>query len=295
MNSRYTLSAYKHSSTLITGIQSLGLNPNLEQIISRGSGAVDPTFASVGKIQPEIVFDTTAIKTALAAIGIDGAALSSDVFFFQKLAAGGTREGALKNPKITAATGMIIPVTIKAAAPPAEAVLSMRAVPTSADGAASPLAILADQSLEADQDQVAEVYVLGEVEVNGTELEGVDDLTIDFGIDLLIDYGSGHIYPTFVGIRKRDPIITARTWDLDAFMSWDIAGVVQGESDSTVKLQDQTEGGVRGSSPITFTIDAGMAHFESLNADDPELFRGSAKLTPTSDGTDAIIVISGLT
>jgi len=293
---RYTLSAYKHGSTLIKGVQNLSLNMNLQQIIASGSGAVDVSFVGVGEIAPEITFDTTAIKTALANCGgINGAALSSDVFFLQKLLDGGLRGGALSHIKLTAATGIIVPTQIRAAQG-AVATIGYRALPTSADGEASPLAILGSQSLEVGQSVVSEIYTLGPVSINGTPLEGVDDITIDFGITLTDKKsGSGAVYPTFIGVMSRQPSFTIRTFDLDAFASWGLDGVAQGETDSTVQLLDQLAGGVRGSSPITFTIDAGMIHCDTIDGTHGQQSGGSVKITPVWDGVADIIVISGLT
>lgn len=290
----YTIAAFKHGATLIKGLQSFGFNAQMEQLISSGSGAVDPTFASIGQLKPEITFETTAIKTALANIGgISGAALSSDVFFFQKMAEGGLRAGALAHIKGTMATGIIVPTQVKAGQGK-EATLGYKVTPTSADGDASPIALTASQSLEAAQDQVSEIYTLGPVSINGAALEGVDDVTLDFGIELWTPTHDGNVYLVAVGIMKRAPKITIKTFDLDKFQSWGIEGAVQGASDSTIQLLDQTEGGARGSSPITFTVDAGMVHFESTDGSHGQQASGSAIITPTSDGVADIIALSGI-
>ena len=294
MNDRYVISAYKHDSTLIKAIQNLSLNPGMQLLISSGSGAVDPTFVSGGQIQPEVTFDTLAIKTALANIGgISGDALTSDYFFFQQMVNYALRGGALKHTKITMATGIIIPVSIQASQG-GEASISYRIIPTSADGSASPLSVTADQSLDGDQDLVDEVYTLGSIEINGTELEGIETVTIDFGIELHVGIGSGHIYPTFVGVMRRAPSITARTFDLDAFETWLETGVAQGESDSVVNLIDQAQAGVRGSTPITFTIDEAMMIFESIDGTHGQRMGGLVRITPVWDGTAAILVVGGI-
>jgi hypothetical protein len=291
---RYTISAYKHSSTLIKGLQNYSLNPNIEQMINAGSGAADPTFIGVGQSQPELTFDTTAIKTALAGCGgITGAPLSSDVFFFQKMEDGGTRAGALSHKKVTAALGMIIPVSIRAARAQ-RAIINYRVIMISADGTASPIVITDSQSLEVDQGVADEVYTMGAVNINGSELEQVDEWSIDFGIAPDINFGSGHVYPTAVGVMNRQPRITVTTFDVDAFDSWDIEGDAQGETDSTVELLDQLAGGVRGSSPITFAVDAGMVHFDSLGGNQGEKVGGQAIITPVWDGTADILAITGL-
>ena len=291
---QYTLSAVKNDATLIKGIQNHSINPGLAQLISSGSGAVDPTFVSVGQIQPELTFDTLVIKTALAGLGgISGEALANYTFFFQKMLDGGLRGGAASHIKVVAAAGIIVPTQIRAAQG-GEATIGYRVVPKSADGSASPLAFTGSQSLVGGQDQVDEVYTMGPVEINGAALDGVEDWLLDFGINLNIITADGHIYPTFVGVMNRTLSITIRTFDIEKFQSWGLGGTAQTGTDSTVKLLDQTEGGVRGTSPITFAIDAGMAHVDSIDGPQGQRIGSSVKITPISDGVSDIIVVSGI-
>jgi len=289
----YTISAYKHGSDLIKGVQNIGLNANMRQIIASGSGAVDPSFVSIGKIAPEITFDTNAVKTALAKLGgINGAALSNDIFFLQKMAAGGLRAGTSSHTKVTLASGIIVPTSISVSDGEA-ATIGYRVVPVSADGDASPIAITTLQSLEANQDLLAELYTLGAVTINGADIDGVDKWTLDFGITLEIV--NHHIYPTFAGVMSRGPSFSITTFDMDTFEDWGLEGETQGVTDSTVKLVDLVNGGLRGSSPITFTIDAGMAHYESIAGRQGGRWSGTVRITPVWDGTADIIAISGIT
>jgi hypothetical protein len=293
MGNIYVISAYKHG-TLIKGVQNLGLDPKLQQILSSGSGAVDSSFVSVGQIGPEITFDATAIKTALKNIGgITGAALSSDTFYFQKMAAGSTRGGASTNIKVVAASGIIIPTQLRSPQG-REATIGYRAVPVSSNGTSSPIAMTTGQSLETGQDQVSEIYTLGPVTINGIALPGVEDITLDFGINLEIITADGGVYPIFAGIMSRVPFLTVRTLDVDTFESWDLDGVAQGQTASTIVLQDQTQGGIRGSAPITFTVNAGMAHFEDIRGAHGQRIGGSVRIAPTADGTHDIIAITGI-
>ena len=90
------------------------------------------------------------------------------------------------------------------------------------------------------------------------------------------------------------PLITITTFDLAKFAGWKEAGIAQGDTDSTIQLLDQAAGGARGSSPITFTIDAGMIHFTSFTAPQGARASGSVIVTPVSDGVADIIALSGI-
>jgi len=97
-----------------------------------------------------------------------------------------------------------------------------------------------------------------------------------------------------LGIMNRTPSITVTTFDVAKFVTWTEVGIAQDDSDSTVQLLDQAAGGARGSSPITFTIDAGRIQFDTVDGSQGAKVSGSVKLTPVSDGTAAIIALSGI-
>jgi hypothetical protein len=296
MNDRFTISAWKHSTTLLKGLQNTSLSPGVQLLIHAANGAANPSHVSIGQIEAAITFDTLAIKTAMAGLGgITGVALASDTFYLQKLLADGLRAGATSHIKVVAAVGIIVPTILRTPARKA-AVESYRAVPRSTDGVTAPLTFTAAQSLEAAQDLVPEVYTLGVVTINGTELEMVEEVTIDFGNKLDINYGTGHVYPTFTGIIEQSPIITLATNDVGALVSWGLAGAIQGgTNDSTIILNNQILGGVRGSSPITFSLDEGLYVFEDISGNQGDKYAGRIRMTPVYDGTNAIIAVTGLT
>lgn len=291
----YTISAYKHNATLIKNIQGYSLSAGLAKILSGGSGAVDPAFVSVGEIRPEFTFDTTAIKSALAGIGgISGDVLTNDTFYFQKMLAGGLRGGASLHHKGVMATGLIIPVRIRAVQGQ-QAVISYRVIPTSADGSATPIAFTALQSLEAAQDIITEIYTMGPVTLNGVALEGVSEWTIDLGITIWDNIVDGKVYRKECGILTRNPVITITSFDVGTMAGWDLDGIAQGATDSTLQLLDQVDAGVRGVAPITFSLDAGIAHYEAINGSQGQQLGGSVIFQPVYDGTNAIIAIAGIT
>ena len=288
---RYTLGAYKHSATVIKGIQDSSIAPGLQQLLTGGSGAVDASMISIGQIDTRISFTSTMVGTALHnLIGIDGAAISSDVLYFQKMADDGLRAGATSHISATIANGLILPVSIQANQG-GQATISLLAIPRSSDGTTSPIVMVANASLEANQDITTEAYTLGAVTLNGTELEGVSSWRFDFGIVPDITFGSGHVYPTMLGVMSRNPSFTIQTFDIAKFQAWTETGLAQTSTDSTVVLQDQEAGGVRGSLPITFTIDEGMAFFENVGGSHGAKAAGTVRIVPVSDGLVDVVVI----
>jgi len=290
----YTIAAVKLNSTLIDAITAQSIKPGLAALVLGGSGAIDPTFVGIGEIRPEFTFTTTAIKSALAACGISGLALTGGTVFFQKTILGGVRGSTLAHVKGTIVAGIAIPVSLRAAQGGA-ASIEYRIILTSADGTTAPIAFAASQTLETGQGTVPNAYTLGAVTINGTELVGVQSLSIDFGIGVWVSNGSGLVYPTHSAISSRAPVITIQTLDCDQFVTMGLDGAAQGATNSTIVLGDLTEGAVVGTSPITFTIDEGLFYYEEISGSHGERLGGSVKLIPTFDGTAAIMAISGTT
>ena len=294
----HTISSFVHGSNVINQILSAGFSPNLVQLLEGGSGLVDAGYSGVVGSAPELAFSTSAIKTALADLGgIDGIAIaaSNGIFYFQKTTSGGLRAGATSHVKATIVQGIMVPQSLTIPHQ-GKATLSYRVVMTSADGAAAPVAFLDSQSLDAGIVTAAELYVLGSVEVNGVTLEGVSQVVINFGVGVWIDGGSGLVYPTHCGVSQRRPTIAIQTRDIATSVGWGLLGQAQNNTDSVVTLTGLTNGGsLNGSDQITATIDAGRMHYTDLSGVDGERMAGQITITPTSDGTNAIIALGGLT
>lgn len=290
----YTIGAVKLNTTLIDQITQQSIRPGLNQMVLAGSGAVDNTFAAIGTITPEFSFTTTAIKAALAAAGIDGLALTAGAVYFQKTAAGGLRASGSNHVKGTIAAGMAIPVRLSVSHG-APATIEYRIVLRSADGTTAPIAFAASSALETGQGSVAQAYTLGLVTINGTALVGVQSVSIDFGIELWVSGGDGLVYPTHIAVARRSPSVSIQAYDCDQFVTMGLDGAAQGITDSTIVLQDVSEGAIVGSSPITFTIDEGLIYYEDIAGSHGERMGGSIKIVPTYDGTNAIFAITGTT
>ncbi len=293
----FTLAAVKKVATVISGMESQNTSLNLEQVLASGSGAVENSFVTIAEIRPELTFSSTEVKAALNAFGgINGLALAgTEEFYFQKRKSGGIRDTAGHVKATAAAAGIIIPVSLKVNHK-GKATIDYRVVFASVDGAAAPLAIVTSTTLPTGQDVISDLYTLGPVSINGVALNGVQSVNIDFGIDLTIMGGDGNVYPTFVGITKRQPKISISTTEVDQLFDSNLGltGAVQGITDSTIALTDYVEGGGRGAAPITFAVDEGMIHLDNASANDGSTGEASVIITPTWDGTADVIAITGL-
>jgi hypothetical protein len=283
----------------ISQIQDWNFDAGIAELIEAGDGVVDPTFAAVGAQRPKIAFTSSKIASILATIGIGGIDIESDgddagaEFWLQKIAEGGTRASGNNHMKLTMNKGMIFVRQISATND-RMATVSMEALATY-DGSNAPFVVATSQALSGSVGS-SEGYVCGPVVINGTTLEAVQEITIDFGIQETFVSGDGEVYPTFAAIMSRRPIITVRTLDVESLSTFGLSGVAQGATDSVVYLRKVSEGGTRVADGtgehISFTVDEGRIAVQTIPASDGEPAMAEVKITPTYDGSNAIIAIS---
>jgi hypothetical protein len=298
----YTLYAVKFGS-MIGQINSWGMDTGTQELVLGSDGAADPTYAAVMGQRPTLTFTTTDIYAALSSFGIDGTAISSGKVALQKLAEGGVRSSSADHILLTIANGIVVPTTLNATQG-AQATLSYTAHITSSDGTTAPITMTVNNLWSAitsaigTSSGVANAFTLGPVSINGTTLDGVQNVSVDFGINVFVADSDGQPYPTFASIMTRQPVITFSTYDLELFNIWnDAIGVeAQSATDSTIEFAKLTEGGVRaatGSARLTF--DEGIVSMRTIPANQGNAIIGQCQYTPTHDGTNAIIVVDATT
>jgi len=241
----YTLYAVDVDSVLIDGITDQSVDPGTGNLILGADGKPYPTYAVGANVAPTIAFSTTAVATALAKVGTAGLALAAAdavTCYFQMLANGGLRAGASLHLKVLVSDGIIIPMTL-AAAGDAPASIDYQVVATY-DGTNAPLIVTPNQSL-AGAPTVGELFFLGPVKINGTQVTGVQSIEVDFGISLVVRGSDGLLYPSFVAIAAIAPTIRITTTDVEALSTFGIDGTGQSATASEVYFRAGVDGGTR--------------------------------------------------
>jgi hypothetical protein len=291
----FKLGAVETPSGQVNQITSQSINPGVETILHCGDGQVDYTFAGVLAQEPVVTFSTTAIARALGFIGINAlsVAASNVDFWFQKAQAGGTRLTGSNSTRFRATNGILHPTTLQAGDRSLASLgYSMSCV--SSDGSTSPLSVALLQAMPSNV-ATRELFVAGPVAFNGTTIEGIQSITIDFGLRIVTRGGDGEAYPTFTYLDQRKPMITARCKNVD------IASTIgffapQGATDSVVYLRKLAEGGTRVANGtaehVKFTIDAGMISCRELSGDEADEANAEIVIEPTFDGTNDVIAVS---
>ena len=264
----------------------------VQEAIANGDGLVDPTFVATGSQAPRLSWTSSKVATILGSCGISGLALSSTLTaFFQQITKGGTRAGASSHIRLTVNEGLVLPRTLNA--DQASASLSLECIATY-DGTNNPIVIAAGQSLTGTP-SVTEQFVAGPVSINGTTLNAVQSITIDFGIAETVAAGDGQVWPTFVAIGERRPRITIQSLDVGFLNTTGISGVAQSASDSVIFLRKVAKGATRVADDtakhISFTIDDGMIITRSVGGSHGSPQMAEIEIIPTYDGSNAIMAI----
>ena len=273
-------------------IQSQNLNPGVSHILNSGSGDVDAKFAAILSQAPTAGFTTRAVSTALGLIGIDGLALDADgpvTLYMEKRALGGLKAAGSVHTKAVIDGGIVVPQTLSCSQDALATISYLVQAADAADDGANPLTITESQAL-AGTTHLDEAYTISPVLIGASEIDGIQSINVDFGIGLDISKGGGSVFPQFVAINARQPVLTFTT--LDAAITATIAeGGTILSSGVTFQLQAVTKNSVPTGAGITIEVGAGIAYVTALGGDHQGNQVFSVTIVPAISGTDAILVV----
>lgn len=262
----HTLYAVDAGGTLISGITDQAVNPQAQELLIGGDGATEPQLATVMGAAPQVDFSTVSLASALTAVGLAGLNLTTNpaVFFWQQCADGGLRAGALSHLKASMAKGLLLPVRLTARQGDA-AELQITAL-AKWDGTNDPIVLTANQSLTGSPN-MGELFTLGPVAVNGSAVPGVVEVSIDFAISLYAPRADGDLYPRFIGIKGRQPVVRVRSLELLTQSTFGLTGAAT-TTWATYFRKKSTTGNVADATAQHVKVSGtnGRAHVESARA-----------------------------
>lgn len=297
VNALHTLYAIDIDGTLIEEVSSQAINLNNQRRTLSGDGQVDPTFSYVSRGMPTYEFNCKDLKVFLDLCGINGYLITSAAnLFFQACDPGGTRKTGSNHIKHTAADGFLVPQSITVGEEEAE--LSAILHCTSSDGLTHPISSSNSAALTGTPAGTQDVWTNGPHSYNGTTINGVQQTTITFGIE--VGFGpkvDGEPYPrdTAPYIKARNPEITFSAVDAALLNTFGPVGTVQSVTDSTIFFRKAVKGGTvaaeSATNSIQFTFDDGVIEVLSATGSHPDEMVVSCKYTPLWDLSANIIVI----
>jgi len=231
------------------------------------AGQVDPSFAAIFTIAPKMTATITDIKTAIdggiflngLAFETGGSAITTCDIYFVQTDASGTRKSGSNHSRTRFAKGLVVPRRIMARqGEPAKMDIEIWPVYDGTNEIAVP-----DNAVALPHTPVIdEAWTLGPVSFNGTAVDGLQEWTLDFGIEVEAMYSDGLEKPSRVHISQRAPTLDIPNKDLAQYATFTLDGTVQTATDSVFYLRKM----VRASSTlanataehIKFTVDDGL-------------------------------------
>lgn len=284
----------------IGGIKDFRLDNGISEIVESSDGEVDPRFAAAMTQAQKIRFRSTDVKAVLDLIGVSGRAFAtggtytSFSFYFRRRSAGGIYTASGSEFILTATTGMAVPVGVRVShGQIAEVEVEVTLV---SDGTNPPLAADSNSTIPAFAFGPTQMWTCGPAYLNAVLVEGVQDLSVDFNIELETIQGDGFPWPTQVSLKQRRPMLRFSTFHLDAVDDDVIAVIGQVRSGNTrLFLRKKSEGGANVADAtaqhIRFDVAEGRIKMDNIGIGHPESALVSISITPThNSAVDSVVV-----
>lgn len=207
------------SSVEFSHVRNSRLDAGITELVENPAGHVHPMFTSVQSQKPVVEFATSELDVLLAAIGLGGASLGSTTCFLKAASVvSNTARASLAHRRVVIASSVGYWTSIRLPHNGVgEATVRLRA---NFDGTNAPFAYSGSVALSGNL-ATGTFFGAGPVAINGTTYGGVQEITIDSGIQLIEAGGESELYDTFCGIMMTRPVVTIR---FQTEMNWSAIG-----------------------------------------------------------------------
>lgn len=294
----YSLYAATIGTSLITQIESQDLDAGVDEMLVQADGQLYPQFAAVGAQQPKLRFSTSKLNQALTggisgfSIAPSGGSATSAKFYWRPYTQNGGFAAGSVNLVTNMGLGLILPRRLTARTGE-KAIVELEAIPIW-DGTNNPFTFTANQALPSGTQGVSEIHTSGPAVINGTAVYGIEEVSVDFGIDDMLFKTDGAAFNTFAGWGSIRPKITLSSKDIGVISAFFTPAAIS--ATTTIFLRSVTSGGFRdadsSTTHVALTVTAGMVHAVSGSARTGEGGSGQIVITPIWDGTNSPIQIS---
>lgn len=278
----HVLHGIVNSSTFISQISNARPITDLQTLVAQSAGLPFPLFVGNMGTNPSIPFDTTQLKTILDLTGAltsitDLSGANTDLHFKKVTDLGRRVADATTDHLRFRMSQAWLSLERITASNRGEATASCR-LGTTYDGTNAPLVPAGSLAL-AGTPTSAFHYVTGPVVLNTVQLPGVEDITIDFGRQVMEMGADGELYNTFAACQFYSPVITIRGYT-NAWATYGLNGTAL--TAMTVYLRKVTTDGrvANGTEEhIAFTATAGLISVEESTGGNNEPSMTTVKCT----------------
>ncbi len=199
---------------------------NLTDVIGFAAGQADPQFVGTRESKFDQPFTTPQLKTILDLCGAQFAAdLSSGNtdLYYKKAKNLGVRESAASTVhlRMRMASGVAY-WTELSASQGQDATISGRILPLF-NGSNPPMVPAGSVALVGTP-TAAEWYTLGPVYINGTQIGGLQSMSLPLNLQAFELGASGDVYSTFCGVARRQPMLNLTSLKTDLWATYGLLG-----------------------------------------------------------------------
>lgn len=196
--------------------------------------------------------DLTTILTNITDISTGYACTSGAEIYYQQRSLGAKFESGSAHLKLESTLGQLLLDSISASGNnPAQASLTYHDL---YDGSTNPSVPTASSALGATTPAFVSQFYRGAVTVNGTAVDGITDVSVDFGLQVSKPIYCGDFFPRTISIVSVTPIITVTTDDLAEWPSKITNAYGATYTNTIVYFRRGAAGGTRGGSGTALSI-----------------------------------------
>ena len=204
----------------IPGIQSLAVPSNTQVSGEITDGQLEREFQSIVSQSPIMSLATLAVGTALTKFStqfytVNATAQPTGInAFARKHVLGASRDAGAVHRRYRMTAGMIVP-RVLTCDHQGDASLTFDALAIY-DGTNAPIIITDSVSIPTTLlTGFDERYTLGPVKINNVLITSVKSVSIDFGVNAVLESAGGDIWPTWGNARTIEPVVTINGMDVD--------------------------------------------------------------------------------
>lgn len=183
----------------------------------------DRMFVADKSIEPVVKFDTSDL-TVLTTVGLAGVLINPGdatpgmTFFGRYFPTGGlpAATSASDHLELLISDGLLVPLSVRASHN-SVAKLSLQAHAilgtTATYSSATPFVWTTAQAITTGATATANIFTTGPIKVDGVLYQGIEDINVNFGIEVVKEGSDGDVYPSFIGIIMRMTSIEFTTAD----------------------------------------------------------------------------------
>lgn len=221
------------SSVVIDHMSNQRWNAGIESMLEHPAGHIYPMFRANQRQRPTIEFSTPQLSILLAACGVGGAAMGATSTYFKKATTTGSVARATTEHSRIVINSLILYWTQIRLPHNGKAEVQC-VIAANYDGSNLPFVFTGGSVALAGNLSAGEFFGLGPVAINNTNLAGVQEITINSGVQLVQEGSNSEEFDTFTGIEIGQPSVTVQTKQLT---NWGTLGLRGTALDGTDGLE----------------------------------------------------------